>query len=83
MQYAKNIGVATLGVLRQIDIWFNALLFGDPRMTLSGRMGRDIKANRCVLCKGICWMLNLIDKNHCAEADANEAQYGKDQITGD
>jgi len=82
-QYLKNIGVATLGVLRYVDIWFNALLGGDPQMTLSGRMGRDIKDGRCALCKGICWLLNLVDKNHCQAADANEAQYGSNQITGD
>jgi len=83
MKYIKNIGVATLGVLRAVDIWFNALLLGDPLMTLSGRMGKDILDNRCLLCKGICWALGLLDRNHCQVAAENEAKLGANQITGD
>lgn len=69
-----------LNLLVSIDQLFNTLLGGDPDMTLSGRMGRAIKENRCLLCKFICKILNKFDGNHCAQQDLNEADEGKDEV---
>lgn len=69
-----------INVLVAIDQFFNALLGGDPDMTLSGRFGRAIKENRCFLCKGICKILDLFDKGHCAQQDKNEQDEGKDEV---
>lgn len=46
----------------------NTLLGGDPRMTLSGRMGRNIAQGRCRVCSFICRVLSLLDTDHCARA---------------
>jgi len=54
--------------LHLIDQMFNTLLAGDPRETLSARMGRDVLNGRCRFCKWICLGLNRIQNNHCAEA---------------
>lgn len=66
--------------LISFDQTLNTILGGDPDMTLSGRMGRDIKTGKCKLCKVICWLLNKIDKNHCANVERHESDEGKDQI---
>ena len=42
--------------------------FGDHRQTLSAVFGRNIRAGRCKVCKGICWLLDILDPrpgNHC------------------
>lgn len=59
-------------VLYLLDLALNTLLGGDPRQTLSARMGRDIEAGRCMVCKRLCWVLNLIQKDHCTKAWAAE-----------
>lgn len=50
------------------DLALNTFLGGDPRQTLSARMGRDIEAGRCMLCKRVCWVLSLIQQDHCVKA---------------
>jgi hypothetical protein len=62
-----------------LDQFVNALTGGDPDMTLSGRMGRAVAEGRCKLCGLICWLLGLIDKDHCALAAKNEADEGADE----
>lgn len=62
-----------------IDQFANTLLGGDPDMTLSGRMGRAVAEGRCKLCGLICWLLGLIDKDHCAVAAQHEADEGADE----
>lgn len=62
-----------------LDQFANALLGGDPDMTLSGRMGRAVAEGRCKLCGLICWLLGLIDKDHCALANKHEADEGADE----
>lgn len=57
-----------LNWLRLIDQALNTIIGGDPRMTLSARMGRDIEQGKCRLCFGICKLLALIDKHHCQDA---------------
>ena len=73
MQYLENILVS-------IDQLVNTIFGGDPDMTLSGRFGRAVKENRCVLCKFICKILNKLDYNHCAQQDLNEADEGKNEV---
>ncbi len=62
------------------DQFINALTGGDPDMTLSGRMGRAVAAGRCKLCRVVCWLLDKVDSDHCARANANEADEGKDEV---
>ena len=56
-----------------LDQALNTALGGDPRMTLSARMGRDIARGRCVLCRPVCGLLNLIQRDHCARAWAGDS----------
>jgi len=79
--YFKNIltaiwNIVWHGVIVGIDRLGNTLLGGDPNMTLSGRMGRDIQQGRCLACKGICWLLNKIQVNHCINEAAAESTFG-------
>jgi hypothetical protein len=60
-----------------LDQFINALLGGDPDMTLSGRMGRAVAQGRCKLCGPVCWFLGKLDKDHCARANRNEADEGQ------
>lgn len=74
-KYAMNCWLA-------LDQLLNTWLGGDPDMTLSGRMGRDIKQGKCWLCTPICRALNFISrqKDHCGETDLMESDEGRDQI---
>lgn len=67
-------------VLVSVDQLANAALGGDPDMTLSGRMGRAVSLGRCLLCRPVCWLLHLIDKDHCAKASAAERDEGTDEV---
>ena len=67
-------------VLISIDQLANTVLGGDPDMTLSGRMGRDIKNKRCRLCLAVCWLLNKIDPNHCQKQEVTESDEGRDAV---
>ena len=59
--------------LHLLDQAFNTLLGGDPRQTLSGRMGRNITLGKnCVLCHWTCRLLNFIQPDHCVSTWANE-----------
>lgn len=78
--YLFDILKALWGIIVCIDRLCNALLGGDPRMTLSGRMGRDIQEGLCMICKPICWVLNKINTNHCANQAADEAGLGSEAI---
>ena len=59
-------------VLNGLDRFANAVAAGDPRMTLSARMGRDRALGICRLCRPICGFLDLFQKDHCAKAWASE-----------
>lgn len=61
-QYFYNIAYA---IVRNIDIFFNALTGGDPRETISSRMGKLVAKEKCVFCMLLCSLLNKIDPNHC------------------
>lgn len=67
-------------ILIGLDQFVNALIGGDPDMTLSGRMGRAVAAGQCKACKVICWLLDKVDKDHCARANRNEADEGADGV---
>lgn len=67
-------------VLVSIDQLANTVLGGDPDMTLSGRMGRDVRNGRCRACRLICWLLNKIDPKHCANQDIKESDEGSDAV---
>lgn len=68
-------------ILITLDQLCNTLLGGDPDETMSSRMGKDIKANRCKLCKVVCYFLGLIQSDHCNKSiEPNE---GSRQVTID
>lgn len=69
-----------INALIALDQLINTLFGGDPDMTLSGRMGRAVAQGRCRLCKVVCWFLDKIDTDHCARANANEADEGRDEV---
>lgn len=60
--YGKNLFIA-------VDQFINALFFGDPDDTISARLGR---AEGNPIADSICWFLDLVDENHCANAVAEE-----------
>jgi hypothetical protein len=80
LEAAVKIKKYILNILISIDQLSNTILGGDPDMTISGRAGRALKEGRCVLCRPLCWFLHLVDHNHCARADRNEADEGKDGV---
>lgn len=60
--YIRNILYA---VIRCADIICNAILLGDPRETISSRMGKYVAKKRGFIPCKICALLNKIDPNHC------------------
>jgi hypothetical protein len=58
-----------LNILLALDFLLNALTFGDPEETVSSRIGKKMaKGKKCYICAGLCWILDKIDKRHCADA---------------
>lgn len=55
-----------------IDRYANTLLGGSAKETISARMGRMVHADKCVLCKITCRLLDIFDKNHCKKATEDE-----------
>ena len=78
LRYAYNL-------LSVSDRVVNTILGGDPRQTLSSRMGRNVEAGRCPFCGWVCRRLDVLQLGHCASAWASEqAPLNPDmQITGD
>ena len=56
-----------------LDEFANTLLGGAPGDTISGRAGRAAKDGR-VWGRFLCYLLNKIQKNHCTEAIAHDAE---------
>lgn len=52
-------------LLIALDQFANTLLGGFPDETISSRMGKQIAAGKCKLCKLTCWVLDLFEKDHC------------------
>ncbi len=69
-------------VLIGIDQLANAMLFGDPDQTISGRLGKYLGYDKSTwqykIANVVCWFLRKIDKNHCK--NAIEKDEGKDAI---
>jgi len=62
--YILNIAIA-------FDIFCNAVLGGDPRETISSRMGKAITEDRCTVCSFICRVLSRLDPEstkHCKDS---------------
>ncbi|MFC6633535.1 hypothetical protein [Microbulbifer taiwanensis] len=55
-------------LLIALDQLANALLGGDPDETISSRMGKAVREERCVLCRFLCDLLHRIDPNHCQKS---------------
>lgn len=68
-----------------LDLTINTIIGGDPRQTLSARMGRNIAEGRCHACRPICAALSWIQKDHCSKAWGGwlEIQKPDKQTTGD
>lgn len=54
------------------DEFLNTVIGGAPGDTISGRAGRARNDKR-VWGRVLCYLLGLIDKNHCTKAIANDA----------
>lgn len=52
-------------VVRAMDFLLNALTGGEHDEYLSVRMGRRVIQRRCRFCLCACWLLSLIDSDHC------------------
>jgi hypothetical protein len=67
--YARN-------VLGSLDRFGNSLLGGDPRETISSRLGKRLHIDHanCFVCSTVCGFLNFINRvvgsnyDHCLEA---------------
>lgn len=82
LEYAKaKVSLYFWNFLVAIDQLANTLLGGDPDETMSSRMGKNVRAGKCKLCKVICYFLNKIDPNHCEKSI--EPDEGSRQVTGD
>jgi hypothetical protein len=64
----KSVSRYLWNVLIWIDQGLNVLFAGDPDETLSSRMGKAVREDRCTFCKAFCWFLDLFDKNHCEKS---------------
>ena len=45
--------------------------FGHPDETISGVMGKNIRAGHCKVCRAVCWILDRVDPrsdDHCGSA---------------
>jgi hypothetical protein len=51
-----------------LDQFANTLLGGYPDETISSRMGRNY--HNCLVCRILCRGLNVLNPNHCANAEA-------------
>lgn len=60
-RYLVNLAIS-------LDQLANTILAGYPDETMSSRMGKKIRDNECLLCKGVCKVLNWIDPGHCKDS---------------
>lgn len=63
----RLVGPVLFAALVGIDAWLNGLLGGDPRETISERLGRAQRAGS-VVAVVLCLPLELIEPAHCARA---------------
>ena len=55
-------------ILISVDQFFNTVFAGNPYETISSRMGKAVREDRCKGCYYICRILHLLDKNHCIKS---------------
>lgn len=67
-------------VLIAFDHFCNAILLGNPDETISSRMGRSLAKKDCPICNFLCKLLNLIQKDHCIKAIANDHERAEEEI---
>jgi len=76
-RYLKNILIAGMGLLESIfklkplpmlynlDLFANAVWFGDPQETISSRAGKLVLAGDRGFAYVLCRILHLFDASHC------------------
>lgn len=74
------LGRYLFNILVAIDQFVNTILGGDPDETISSRLGKIMakRKHRCVVCRWVCWFLDKIDPNHCA--NSIEEDEGKNAV---
>lgn len=55
-------------ILIAFDQLVNTILGGDPDETISSRMGKHVANGQCKLCRLICFLLDIVDKDHCTKS---------------
>jgi hypothetical protein len=67
--FGAGIGGFVVAVLIGFDQLGNTLLGGDPDMTISTRCGLEQQHGKpSLFCRAVCAGLEVVDKNHCADA---------------
>lgn len=51
-----------------VDQRANTLFLGNEDETISSRLGKHMSQKDCPICNFICWLLNLVDKDHCLKS---------------
>ena len=57
-----------LNILLAFDLFLNAVFLGDPRETISSRIGKKADRGDCKLCLFLCKWLDRLDRRHCSAA---------------
>ncbi len=81
MTVFEKLKIYFWNILISVDQFINTLLGGDPDETMSSRMGKNILAGKCKICKAICWVLNIFQKDHCMKSI--EPNVGSRQVIDD
>lgn len=65
---AERAWLYVLNWILLADLAANCLLGGDPRETLSSRMGKQRRERDCTVCKWVCRALDWLDPDHCEKS---------------
>lgn len=58
-----------LNIMFALDELCNSFLGGDPRETMSSRMGKKVVAGKCPVCKFLCKVLaHVLGRDHCQDS---------------
>ena len=72
----RRAGLYFLNLFLMLDLAVNTVLGGDPRETLSSRMGKQAHEGDCRVCAWICSLLDRIDPEHCKKSiDRNRGDW--------
>jgi len=89
-RYIQNVSIAFFGLLKSIfnlkplpflynlDLFANAVFFGDPQETISSRAGKLVLAGDRGLAYYLCRILHLFDAGHCRKNIQNHE--GSDEL---